>query len=467
MDREFFGRHRARFLDALAAEESAALVFAARPRIRNHDAEHRYRQDSDFWYLTGLGEPHAALLLLPASDDEPAEAHVFLRDRDPDEELWTGRRIGVDAAPEVLGVDAAHPIEALPDLLGELLVGTTRLMVDLGRDERRDRQVLDLVRSLDGRARSGRSVPRELLDPAPVLHELRLFKDEGELERMRRAAAITAEAHAAVLAAARPGAHEYELDALLEYTFRRRGGSGAAYTPIVAGGANACVLHYVENDDVLRDGDLLLVDAGAEFENYACDVTRTFPVGEAFSAEQRALYEVCLAAQVDAIDAVRAGASYDAPHAAAVRRLAEGLVELGLLKGPPDEAARNGALHRFFPHRTSHWLGLDVHDCGATGRAGEPRPLEPGMVLTVEPGLYVAPDDEEVDARWRGLGIRIEDDVVVTSGDPEVLTAAIPKGVADLEGRRGPPGGRPAVPRGAAGGESAGRGKEDRPPAKG
>jgi Xaa-Pro aminopeptidase len=313
-------------------------------------------------------------------------------------------------------------------------------------------------------------VPRELLDPAPVLHELRLFKDEGELERMRRAAAITAEAHAAVLAAARPGAHEYELDALLEYTFRRRGGSGAAYTPIVAGGANACVLHYVENDDVLRDGDLLLVDAGAEFENYACDVTRTFPVGEAFSAEQRALYEVCLAAQVDAIDAVRAGAPYDAPHTAAVRRLAEGLVDLGLLKGPPDEAARNGALHRFFPHRTSHWLGLDVHDCGATGRAGEPRPLEPGMVLTVEPGLYVAPDDEEVDAPWRGLGIRIEDDVVVTSGDPEVLTAAIPKGVADLEGRRGPPDGppgRPAVPRGAAGAESAGRGKEDRPPAKG
>ncbi len=429
VDREFFAGHREQLLQLLRAEGAAALCFAARPQVRNHDAEYRYRQNSDFWYLTGLDEPEAALLLLPGSDagDEP-ETHLFLRERDAHEELWAGRRLGVDAAPEVLGVDAAHPIETLLDRLGELLIDYERLMVDLGRDEARDRQVLAVVRDLDGRARAGRRVPRELLDPGPLLHELRLVKDEGELERMRRAAAITAEAHAAALEATRPGVNEREIDALLEYTFRRLGGTGAAYTPIVAGGANACVLHYVENSAPLRAGDLLLIDAGAEFENYACDVTRTFPVDGAFSDEQRALYDLCLRAQELAIATVRPGAAFDDPHDAAMATIAAGLVELGLVK----EGQKPG---RLCPHRTSHWLGLDVHDCGATGVDGAPRRLEPGMVLTIEPGIYVAPDDTAVDARWRGIGIRIEDDVVVTAGDPEVLTAAIPKSVEALEGR--------------------------------
>jgi len=440
-EHEFFAGHRARLLSELREREACGLVFAARTRLRNGDSEHRYRPDSDFWYLTGLSEPDAALLLLPGAcaDDEP-ESILFLRPRDPDAELWTGRRLGLDAAVERLGVDAAHAIDELPEWLPDLLVGYPRLMVDLDVDEDRDRQVLALLRELNAVGRAGRRVPREILDPAPILHELRLRKDAGELARMRSAAAITTEAHLAVLGAVRPGMREYELDALLEYTFRRRGATGAAYTPIVAGGSNACILHYTDHAAELRAGDLVLVDAGAEHDYYASDVTRTFPVDGRFRPAQRELYELCLRAQLAALDAVRVGARFDAPHRAARAVIVAGLVELGLLEGPPDQALEHGSWRRFFPHRTSHWLGLDVHDCGAHGLDGEPRPLEPGMVLTVEPGIYVAADDDSVDARWRGIGIRIEDDVVVTAGEPEILTSGIPKSVEELEACIGVPG---------------------------
>jgi Xaa-Pro aminopeptidase len=278
-----------------------------------------------------------------------------------------------------------------------------------------------------------------VLDPAALLHELRLFKDPDELERMRKAAAITREAHVAAMRAARPGVNEREIDALLEHVFRSRGGTGPAYVNIVAGGANACILHYVENAEPLRDGELVLVDAGCEYEWYASDVTRTFPVGGRFSPEQRAVYEVVLRAQLAALAAVRPGAPFDAPHAAATLELARGLVALGLLAGDPRELAGSDALKRFYMHRTSHWLGLDVHDCGSYLAQGKPRPLEAGMVLTVEPGLYLAPDDGELEPRWRGIGVRVEDDVLVTAAGAEVLTQGIPKTVAELEAACGAP----------------------------
>jgi Xaa-Pro aminopeptidase len=293
--------------------------------------------------------------------------------------------------------------------------------------------MLDLWERLRRGARSGRPAPRALEDPAATLHEARLVKGAEELDCMRRAAAITREAHVAAMRAARPGVGEHEIDALLEYTFRRNGATGAAYTNIVAGGASACVLHYVENDAELCDGDLLLVDAGAEWSWYASDVTRTFPVNGRFGAEQRALYEVVLAAQERCIESVRPGTTLQAVHELAVRGLVEGLVRLGLVAGPLEQALEDGAWRRFYMHKTSHWLGLDVHDCGGSVVDGAPRALVPGMVLTVEPGLYVAPDDATVEPRWRGIGVRIEDDVLVTRDGHEVLTADIPKSVADVE----------------------------------
>jgi Xaa-Pro aminopeptidase len=423
--------HRRAFLERLAERHAAAVVFTATSKLRNGDAEHRFRPDSDFWYLTGFAEAEAVLVLRPGTNGDEPRSVLFLRDKDPEKEVWTGRRLGVAAAPAALGVDAAFPVGALRERLGDLLRGHARVVYRTGQDERRDREVLDVLDELRRTVR-GAPVPVELVDPAAMLHEQRLVKGAAELECMRRAADVSREAHLAAMAAARPGAGEHEIDALLEYTFRRRGSTGPAYTNIVAGGANACILHYVENDRRLRDGDLLLVDAGAEWDYYASDVTRTFPVNGRFSPEQRALYEVVLDAQKRGVEAVRPGATMHQVHEVAVRRLCAGLGRLGLLHDP-EKALETGAYRRFYMHRTSHWLGLDVHDCGATFTEAGPRPLVPGMVLTVEPGVYVAPDDETVDARWRGIGIRIEDDVLVTADGREVLTAAIPKEVEALE----------------------------------
>jgi Xaa-Pro aminopeptidase len=434
IDLSLYRDNRARFVERLSASGAAAVIATARPKLRNADSEYPFRPDSDFWYLTGFAEPESTLVLLPpaAGRDRP-QSVLFLRDSRREEEVWTGRRLGVAAAPEALGVDRAYPAGELWQRLPELLEGCERVVYRTGLDEARDRNLLSALEGLRSRTRS--TLPRvaALLDPAPLLGEARLFKSAGELERMRRAAAISAEAHRAAMAAARPGLREYELDALLSYRFRSRGASGEAYPNIVAAGANACVLHYRAADAELRAGELVLIDAGCEFEHYASDVTRTFPVSGRFSAEQRALYEVVLGAQAASIAAVRPGATLDALHALAVERLVEGLVELGLLRGEVRTLIAEQDYRRFYMHRTSHWLGLDVHDCGAYSVDGEPRRLEPGMVLTVEPGLYVALDDETVEARWRGIGIRIEDDVLVVEGGGEVLTADVPKSVADVE----------------------------------
>lgn len=426
-----FHEHRMRFLAQLAREEAAAIIPTGAVKLRNHDSEYRFRPRSDFYYLTGFREPDAVLVLVP----HHAEAHsvLFLNEKDREAETWTGRRLGVAAAPETLGVARAYPLGELWTRLAELLPGHGRLVYGFGEDSAFDHELLAHVAELQQKSRAPRVVPRQWVEPALLLHELRLKKDEGELERMRAAARVSAEAHRAVMRAARPGVNEGELDALLEYTFRRRGGTGSAYGNIVAGGANACILHYRENDQPLREGELCLVDAGCEWDFYASDVTRTFPVGGRFTSEQRALYELVLRAQDAAIARVRPGATQDEVHDAAVGVLCDGLLALGLLSGTREEVLEQQTYRRFYMHRTGHWLGLDVHDCGLYSVGGAPRPFEAGMVTTVEPGLYVAPDEERVEPRWRGIGIRIEDDVLVTAAGHELLTGDVPRAPEEIE----------------------------------
>jgi Xaa-Pro aminopeptidase len=382
-----YREHRARFLARLEREGAAAIVPTGAPLVRNGDSEHRFRPHSDFWYLTGFREPDAVLVLVPAG--EGPRSVLFVNERDRDAETWTGRRLGVEAAPAALGVDAAYPRSELFERLPELLPGHSSLVFGLNAHGEFGREIVDVVGDLQQNSRAPRPAPHRWVEPALWLHEQRLRKSAGELALMRRAARVSVEAHSKVMAAARPGGNERELEALLDFTFRGRGGTGAAYGNIVAGGANACILHYV--------------------------------------------YDVVLAAERSAIARVRPGGTQDEVHDAAVAALVDGLLEHGLLTGSREEALEARSYRRFYMHRTGHWLGLDVHDCGAYAVDGTARPLEPGMVTTVEPGLYVAEDDETVEPRWRGIGIRIEDDVLVTADGHEVLTAALPTDAAEVE----------------------------------
>ncbi len=429
-----FAQARARFFDQLREQRAAAVIPTHTAKVRSNDTEYRFRPHSDFWYLTGFGEPESTLVMLPGLEPElPDRCVLYLRDRDVDMEIWHGRRLGVQAAPEALGVDEARDEGQLWNDLPSLLRGYSSIVWRGAEEPDRDRQFNTIVEGLRRGARGRIPAPNRILDPAGLLHELRLIKTAPELNAMRRAAAITAEAHTLAMQAAAPGTGEHEIDALLEYTFRRRGGDGAAYTNIVAGGANACILHYVENNAPLVDGELLLIDAGAEFGHYACDVTRTFPVNGTFTADQRDLYRAVLAAQAGAIEAAEPGVPFQTVHETALGLLVQGMLDLGILEGTLEQALEAGSYRQFYMHGTSHWLGLDVHDCGSYSRPdGESRPLEPGMVLTIEPGLYIPPD-ADVDPRWRGMGIRIEDDVLITPEGQEVLTAAIPKTVDEVE----------------------------------
>jgi len=424
-----YAARRAEFARRMGAD-AVAVIPAARHATRNADTEYEYRQNSDFYYLTGLNEPDAVLVLAPHAG-EPVT--LFLRPRDRTAEIWTGRRVGVEGAVSDLGMGAAYPIEELAERLPALLVGATTLHYGLSLDERTDRTILDAVGKARFSVRRGGKAPQSFVEPGVVLHEMRLRKSESELAIMRRAATASLAGHEAGMRATRPGLGEWELEAVIEYNYRLAGAQDVAYPSIVAGGANATILHYNTNRDVLRDGDLVLVDSGAEVDVYASDVTRTWPVNGKFSAEQRALYEIVLRAQKAGIQEVRTGKSYNAYHDAAVRVLTEGLVDVGLLSGSIDSLIEENKFFEFYPHRTGHWIGLDVHDAGRYKNDDDTyRPLEPGMVLTVEPGLYVQPD-LDVPERWKGIGIRIEDDVLCTSGEPDVLTAAIPKEIEDIE----------------------------------
>ncbi len=412
------------------ADENAVLLIAAAPeRMRNADAAWPYRQDSDFHYLLGFPEPDAVLALLPGR--KHGEMVLFCRERDPERERWHGQSIGTEQAVSHYGVDDAFPIDDIDDILPGMIEGRARVYCHFGREPAFDAQLLGWMRKLR-QLRGGGVVPKEFVALGHLLHDLRLYKSRAELKLMRASAAIAVDAHLAAFQAARPGSHEYEVEAELLRVIRSRG-AVAAFSPIVAGGANACVMHYQSSRALLGDGDLLLVDAGAELDCYASDISRTFPINGRYTREQRALYDIVLAAQLAAIDQVHPGQPFNAPHHAAVRVLTEGLCHLGLLKGDADAMVADESYKRFFAAKTGHWLGLDVHDVGDYRIGGESRLLEPGMVLTVEPGLYVAADDHSVAERWRGIGIRIEDDVAVTGEGHDVLSAAMPKEAEVIE----------------------------------
>jgi len=422
-------RARRRALMAQLPAGSAVLLPGAALVTRSRDSEFPFRQDSDFHYLTGFPEPEALLVLLPGR--EAGESVLFCQDRDPALEAWTGRRLGAEGAVRDHGLDQAFENAERDARLALLLEGRETLYLPL--DDAGALALAEEVRGeLAGQAPRGGAVPAAFADVSGLIHERRLVKSPAELALLRHAGEISARAHARAMRACRPGLVESQLQAELEHEFRWQGGSGPAYASIVGGGSHACVLHYLENDAPLRDGELVLIDAGAEFDLYAGDITRTFPVNGRFTEAQRALYEVVLAAQERAIAAVRPGATLATIHAGVVHDLTAGLVELGLLTGDVQARIDDGSYRRFYLHSTSHWLGLDVHDVGTYRREGEPRPLCPGMVLTVEPGLYV-PDADDLPEAFRGVGIRIEDDVAVTAEGGEVLTAAVPKRVADIE----------------------------------
>ncbi|APZ44694.1 Xaa-Pro aminopeptidase [Acidihalobacter ferrooxydans] len=420
---------RQRQLMRMMGEEAIAVLPAAPVRIRNRDADYRYRQDSDFLYMTGFPEPEAVAVFIPGR--EQGEYVLFCRERDPEMETWNGRRAGQTGAVELYGADDAFPITDIDEILPGLLENRARVYYSMGRDDAFDRRLMGWVNTLRAQTRSGRQSPHEFFSLEFLLHEMRLFKSSGEVKTMCKAAEISAEGHQRMMAVCRPGLFEYQIEAEFIYTARRHN-ADLAYQSIVGGGANGCILHYVDNNEMLRDGELLLIDAGAEYAGYASDITRTFPVSGRFNEAQREVYEVVLAAQEAAIKKVGPGASWDDPHAAAVRELTKGLVELGLLRGQPAKLIREHAYRRFYMHRTGHWLGLDVHDVGEYKVDGEWRQLEPGMVTTVEPGLYITAETD-VPKQFRNIGIRIEDDVAVTKDGHRVLTAATPKSVAEIE----------------------------------
>ncbi len=425
-----FARRR-RDLMSMMGRDSIAIITAAPERTRSRDTQYPYRQDSDFYYLSGFPEPEAVLVLIPGR--KHGQFVLFCRERDRAREIWDGYRAGPAGACETYAADDAFPIDDIDDILPGLLEGRERVYYAVGKDQEFDRHLMGWINDIRSRARSGAVPPGEFVDMDHLLHEMRLFKSAAEQKIMARAGKISARAHCRAMQVVRPGMFEYQLQAEIEHEFAFAGARNPAYSSIVGGGANGCVLHYVENNSVLNGGDLVLIDAGCELEHYAADITRTFPVGGKFSPEQKAIYDIVLEAQLEAIKAVRTGHHWDAPHQATVRVITEGLVGLGLLKGRVKELIASGAYTEFYMHRAGHWLGMDVHDVGDYKVEGHWRLLEPGMVMTVEPGIYIAPDNRKVAKKWRGIGIRIEDDVVIGKQGAQVLTGDVPKTVADIE----------------------------------
>jgi Xaa-Pro aminopeptidase len=424
-----FARRR-RQLIKMAGADSILILPAAAEKFRNSDSSYPYRQDSDFWYLTGFNEPDAVLVLVPGR--KHGEALLFCRERDPEREAWDGPRAGPEGAVERYGMDDAYPFADLDEILPGLIEGRNKVHYHFGRDADFDLKLIGWVNRVRAQVKQGAHPPHEFLALGHLLHDLRLFKSPAEIRLLRGAAAIAGEGHRRAMCTARPGLFEYQIEAELLHAFRSHG-AVPAYEPIVGAGANACVLHYRANNARLAAGDLLLIDAGAELQGYASDITRTLPVDGRYSKPQRAIYELVLAAQTAAIAAARPGASWIAPHEAAVQVLVDGLLSLGLLKGTLAQALKSESYRRFYMHKTGHWIGLDVHDVGDYRIDNHYRLLEPGMTLTIEPGLYIAPGSRGVAAKWQGIGVRIEDDVLVTADGNEVLSAAVPKDIEAVE----------------------------------
>jgi Xaa-Pro aminopeptidase len=427
---EIYAKRRRAFLEEVAKRgDDAVCVFPAAPVFtRNNDVEHEYRQDSDLFYLTGFAEPASVLVL----DGKTGASTMFVRPRDPDREIWDGPRWGVDGAKEHFGATEAFTIDKLADELPKLFQDKKRLYYRLGVNRAMDDKVLEAIDRTRARAKLGVAWPVEIIDPGTIIHEMRLYKSREDLDAMRKAADITAQAHLRAMNEVKPGMREYEVEAMILETFRKGGSERPAYGSIVGSGANATILHYRQNNKTMEKGELLLIDAGCEYDYYASDVTRTFPVGGRFSREQQAIYELVLEAQEAGIDKTRKGSTLEQIHQTCVDVITKGLVRLGLLTGDVEQLKKDEAYKPFFMHKTSHWLGMDVHDVGNYYVGGKVRELEAGMVLTVEPGIYIGKDYDKVAPEWRGIGVRIEDDILVTDGDPENLTRAIPKAVSDV-----------------------------------
>jgi len=427
--RKEFSRRRNQLM-RMMGRNSIAIIPTATEQLRNRDVEFPFRADSDFYYLTGFREPDAVAVLIPKRPH--GEYLLFCRERDPEMETWTGKRAGTQGAIETFDADDAFPVGDIDEILPGLMESCDRVYYTMGSRPQFDQRVMDWINRLREGARTGMRTPDKFVSLEHLLHDMRLYKSRSEIRVMRSAAKVACRAHARAMQACRPGMEEYQIEAELLHEFRRAG-MVPAYSSIVGGGANGCILHYTENSAQLNDGDLLLIDAGAEYDCYASDVTRTFPVNGRFSQAQKQLYEVVLAAQTAAIKKVRPGNHWNDPHQAAVRVLTRGLVKLGILKGKPAELIRKDAYRRFYMHRTGHWLGMDVHDVGDYKVGSAWRELEPGMVLTVEPGVYIPAGSRGVARKWWNIGIRIEDDVLVTRGEPDVLSDAVPRTVAGIE----------------------------------
>ncbi len=431
IDPAIYIQRRARLLKNM--QHGIAIIPTAPEVARNADTHYSYRHDSSFYYLTGFSEPEAVLVLIAGqSDASPSKTILFCRGKNLEREIWDGHRYGPDAAREQFGFDETYPIAQLDEKLTELLGNQPALFYPLGQDAAWDQRIVKLRSAVHENIRSGIRAPDHIRDVRTLLNEMRLFKDIHELDIMRRAAAISTAAHRRAMQFTRPDQFEYQVEAELLHEFCSRGARHPAYTSIVAGGANACVLHYVGNDAKLKDGDLLLIDAGCELGGYASDITRTFPINGKFSAAQKDVYQIVLAAQAAAIGVAKPGNAWDSPHNAALRVLAQGFIDLGLCSDTVDAVLESESYKKFYMHRTGHWLGMDVHDVGDYKVGDDWRPLQPGMVLTVEPGCYIRPADDVPLALWN-TGIRIEDDVVITATGNEVLTEAAPKSVADIE----------------------------------
>ena len=430
ISRQEFARRR-KALMAMMEPNSIAILAAADEKPRSRDTQYHFRQDSDFFYLTGFPEPEAVLVLLP--DRNHGEYVIFCRERNKEKEIWDGYRAGPEGACKDYGADDAFPIDDIDDILPGLIEGRERVYYTMGKDAGFDKRLMGWVNSIRAKVRAGAHPPGEFLDLDHFLHDMRLYKSAAEIRVMATAAEISARAHQRAMQICKPGMHEYELEAEIHHECAKSGARFQAYNAIVGGGKNACILHYIENADKLRDGDLVLIDAGCEYENYASDITRTFPVNGKFSQEQKAIYNLVLKAQTAALAALKPGNHWNEPHDESVRVITEGLVELGLLKGKPEKLIEQEKYRDFYMHRIGHWLGMDVHDVGDYKVGGEWRVLEPGMIMTVEPGIYISPDNENVAKKWRGIGIRIEDDVLITRDGHTVLTKAVPKTVKEIE----------------------------------
>lgn len=424
-----FARRRKQLM-RMMGNQSIAILPTALEKVRNRDAEYPFRPDSDFYYLTGFPEPEAVLVLVPGR--KHGETILFVRDRDLERETWNGRRAGPEGACEQYGADDAFPISDIDDILPGLLEGRERVFYTMGVHPDFDAHVIGWLSRIREGSRSGQRTPGEFVSLEHLLHDMRLYKSPAEIKIMKHAAKVAASAHRRAMQVCEPGRWEYEIEAEFIHEFRRQG-CQHAYNPIVGGGANGCILHYNENNMQLNAGDLLLIDAGAEYSCYASDITRTFPVSGRFSAAQRALYEIVLAAQAAAIKKIKPGNHWNDPHDAAVKVLTKGLVDLGILKGKVSKLIKDAAYKRFYMHRTGHWLGMDVHDVGDYKVGDAWRILEPGMVMTVEPGLYIPAGSKGVARKWWNIGIRIEDDVVVTKQGCDVISSGVPKTVAEIE----------------------------------